>query len=147
MYRTGLHGRRRPSADGWYFHVNNGTKFKLQPSISWADSDAWPRSSFWDGRMNRWTKVRPWRPGTRSVHGMNSKRCVSRAISNMKTYLCAVSSNGFRARCAIRNFLCTLVNQKSLYSYLILNIRKLKFEYSICSFDYVQDRKFTLCIS
>ena len=78
------------SSDGPPVHVYNRPKFKLRPSISWTDSDAGPRLSFWNGRVdgffmmdrsphgricttdhtnNRWTvgqmdKVCPWRPAT-----------------------------------------------------------------------------------
>ena len=41
-------------------HVDNGPKFVLRPSISWTNSDARPRLSFEDGRMDRFfTMDRP----------------------------------------------------------------------------------------
>ena len=50
MCEQGLRGRRRSSTDRPPVHMGNGPKFKLRPFMSWTDSDARPRLSFW-----RWT--------------------------------------------------------------------------------------------
>ena len=43
LFRSGLLGRGRPSADRPLAHVDNGPKIGLTPSTSWTDSDTGPR--------------------------------------------------------------------------------------------------------